>query len=59
MYDKISKIFLYLFSDEMLVIIIICRTGIHKMPVRIADQRQSDPGLLCLGIFDWGLVFSI
>ena len=39
---KISNTYLYVFLKEMLVI----RTGIHKMHVRIANK--SDLGLSCL-----------
>ena len=49
---KILNTFLFLFSNEMLVF----RTGIHKMLVRIENRedpdqtlkKQSDLGLLCL-----------
>ena len=37
-YSKISDMFLFLFSNKMLVI----RVGIHKMLVRIANRE--DPG---------------
>ena len=36
--SKISNTFLFLFSNKMLVI----RTGIHKMLVRIADREEPD-----------------
>ena len=47
--SKILNTFLFLFSNEMLVF----RTGIHKMLIRIAnredpDQTASDLGLHCL-----------
>ena len=36
--SKISNTFLYLYFKEMLVI----RTGIHKMHVRIANKKDPD-----------------
>ena len=50
--SKISKTFLVLFSNKMLVI----RAGIHKMLVRIAngedpDQTASSDCSVCLGHF--------
>ena len=39
--SKISNMFLFLFSNKMLVI----RAGIHKMPVRIANREDTDPDL--------------
>ena len=61
---KIFNTFLFLFSNEILVF----RTGIHKMLVRIENRedpdqtlkKQSDLGLPCLSsLFSRQLVFKI
>ena len=47
--SKISNIFLFLFSNKMLVF----RARTHKMLVRIANREESDLGLHCLSRYFW------